>query len=270
MRITVLIDNIANGECAGEWGLSYYIEYNSCRILLDAGASGKILENAKVCGIDLAEVDLAVLSHAHYDHADGLSAFLDINDSALVYLRAGSKENCYGEDERGLRYIGIAPGFLHKYRNRLAYVSGDYHLREGVYLIPHKTEHLDRIGEKEGLLVKNGPDLVPDDFAHEQSLVFETEKGLVVFNSCSHGGVDNIIREINDVFPEKRIYMYLGGMHLFRNTEEEVRALAGRLSGCGVDRIITGHCTGQRAFEILHEELGDGVEQMYAGMVTEL
>ena len=38
----------------------------------------------------------------------------------------------------------------------------------------------------------------------------------------------------------------------------------------GITKIITGHCTGDEAFAILKEELGDVIEQMYTGMEIEL
>ena len=45
-----------------------------------------------------------------------------------------------------------------------------------------------------------------------------------------------------------------------------MRRLAGRLQESGVEFIVTGHCTGDEAFGILHEVLGDKVRQMYAGL----
>ena len=87
MKIKVLMDNISSGELAGEWGLSILIEYEGKKILLDTGASGAFAENAEKMGIDLAEVDFAVLSHAHYDHADGMQTFFANNEKASFYLQ---------------------------------------------------------------------------------------------------------------------------------------------------------------------------------------
>ena len=70
MRITVLTDNIGRDGLTGEWGLSFYIEYHGRKLILDAGQSGIFAENADKLGLSLADVDYAVLSHAHYDHAD--------------------------------------------------------------------------------------------------------------------------------------------------------------------------------------------------------
>ena len=89
-------------------------------------------------------------------------------------------------------------------------------------------------------------------------------------NSCSHGGADNIVKEIEATFPGKKIYALLGGFHLFRYKDEVVRAFAERLRELDVQKIYTGHCTGDRAFEILHEVLGDRAEQMFTGMTVEI
>ena len=157
-------------------------------------------ENAKNLGINLGELEYGVLSHAHYDHADGMPAFFDKNESAKFYLRKGTGENCYGKKNFfQYKYNGIARGTLNTYEDRIEYVEGDYEITKGIYLIPHKTRGLERIAKKVQLYVKENGKMFADDFAHEQSLVFDTPKGLVVFNSCSHGGADNIITEIIEI-----------------------------------------------------------------------
>ena len=105
----------------------------------------------------------------------------------------------------------------------------------------------------------------PDDFAHEQSLVVDTDKGLVIFNSCSHGGAANIIREIQETFPDKKVYGLIGGFHLFNKSSDEIREVAGKIRDTGIEYVCTGHCTKDRAFVILKQELGDMVEQMQVG-----
>ena len=270
MFAKVLIDNISKNDIISEWGLSFYIEYDGHKILLDTGASGNFVENAKKFGLNLEEIECGVLSHAHYDHADGMPAFFGENKSAKFYLRKGTEENCYSKKNFFMyKYNGIQPGILKNYANRIEYVEGDYKLMDGVYLIPHKTVGLEKIAKKVDLYIKDNGKMFPDDFAHEQSLVFDTPKGLVIFNSCSHGGPDNIITEVSATFPEKEICAYVGGLHLYKSSEEDVRALAERIRETGITRVITGHCTGDEAFTILKEELGDAIEQMYTGMEME-
>lgn len=269
MKATVLVDNISECSLRAEWGLSIYIEYGEKKLLLDTGASGNFSKNAKELQFDLAGVDFAVLSHAHYDHADGMETFFRENAKAKFYLRAGSGENCYGRVLFFNKYVGIKRGILDRYRDRIVFAEGDYEIAEGIRLIPHKTEGLSAIGKRNHMYVKKDRKWYPDDFAHEQSLVFETEKGLVIFNSCSHGGADNIIREVQATYPDKKIYALIGGFHLFRMPQQEVRALAKRIRETGIQKIYTGHCTGQAAFHILKEELGEGAEQLKTGLVME-
>lgn len=270
MKATVLIDNIASKNLVPEWGLSIYIEYGGYTVLLDTGGSGRFLENAASMGIDICKVQAGVLSHAHYDHSDGMEAFFKVNQGASFYLREGSGENCYGKKWIFSRYIGIRKGTLETYENRIVYVTGDYELAPGVYLIPHKTPGLEETGRKNHMYIKKGRQWFPDNFSHEQSLVFDTSNGLVIYNSCSHGGADNIIREVEQTFPGKKLYALIGGFHLYQAREEEVRALAGRILATGIEKVYTGHCTGQKAFGYLKEELGGRVSQLHTGLMIEL
>lgn len=269
MRATVIVDNIENDGIKGEWGLCIYIEYNGKNILLDTGASGLFAENADKLGLSLEEVDYAVLSHAHYDHSDGMKEFLRINKKAKFYLRESCQENCYAKKWIFRKYIGIGKGILEEYQHRLVYVSGDYPLTEGVSLIPHKTPGLSKIGAREKMYRKDGKKWHPDDFSHEQSLVFDTPKGMVIFNSCSHGGADNIIREVMECFPEKKALALIGGFHLFNKSEAYVKTLARGIKETGIMFVYTGHCTGEKAYGILKEELGEQVMRLMTGLIME-
>lgn len=268
MKATVLVDNIGVGHLKGEWGLSIFIEGNDKKILLDAGASPLFLENAKGLNIDIASVDYAVLSHAHYDHADGMETFFASNNKAKLYMRKQADENCYSKKWFIHKYIGIPRNIMHKYEGRIERVDGNFKLMDSVYLVPHYSENLDVIGKKNNLYVRKNQRWYPDDFAHEQSLVFDTEEGLVVFNCCSHGGADNIINEVSEQFGKPVITM-IGGFHIFRRNREEVVAFSRRIKQTGVKKIYTGHCTGQMPFEVMQEELGDMVEQLKVGLVIE-
>lgn len=265
MKATVLVDNIGNENTAGEWGLSFFIEYGGRKVLLDAGASGLFAENAHKLGISLAETDYAVLSHAHYDHADGMAEFFGQNTKAKLYLRESCKENCYKEEEGGWKYIGIRKGLLEKYADRIIRVSGDLEIEKGMWLIPHKTAGMERAGEREHMYLRDDDSCAVDDFSHEQSLVFDTGDGLAVFNSCSHGGADNIIAEVSDTFPGKKVRLMAGGFHLYNKSEECIRNFAEKVRATGVEQVWTGHCTGEEAYQILREELGGMVRQLKSG-----
>jgi len=267
--ITVVVDNISNEGIEGEWGLCIHVKYGDKRILVDTGQSALFLTNMDKLRLSVRDVDYAVLSHAHYDHSNGMPAFFDSNSKAKFYLRDAVGEDCYKRVFL-MKYIGIPKKVLRDFAERITKVSGDYELVPGAYLIPHKTEGLSEIGRREKMFRKEKFKWVPDDFSHEQSLVLDTAKGLVIINSCSHGGAANIINEVKATFPDKHVYGLIGGFHLFNKSDEEVRSLASKIKETGVEFICTGHCTKNRAYGILKEELGDMAVQMKVGYKIEI
>lgn len=269
MKATVLVDNKACPGCEAEWGLSIYIEYEDKVILLDAGGSPLFLANGQKLGKDIGKVDYAVLSHAHYDHSLGMQTFFENNSRADFFIREGTEENCYKKQWIIHKYIGLPRNILSDHKDRIKYVSGDYQLMPGVYLIPHKMAGGRAVGKREKMFVRKDGRWQHDDFSHEQSLVFETDKGLVIFNSCSHAGAAAIIEEISQTFPDKKVHGIIGGFHLYNKTEAEIRSLADRIRETGIEFICTGHCTGDNAYDILKEELGDSLCQLHVNKVME-
>ena len=69
-----------------DWGFSAFIEYNGKRILFDTGNNGEIFShNVNAKGIDLTDLDFAVLSHRHGDHTSGLNHLMTINPNVPIY-----------------------------------------------------------------------------------------------------------------------------------------------------------------------------------------
>ena len=278
MKIIALIENKSECDLKCEHGLAIYIEYNGKNYLLDTGASDSFTENAAKLGVDLSMVDAAILSHNHYDHSGGYNGFFAINKKANVYIREEAKELCYAKIGPIKRYIGIPKGTLERYTNRFIYVHNDYKIDEGVWLISHKTDNLEVRGKKAHMyrMTKNG--LKADNFKHEHSLVFEMPNGLVILNSCSHGGIDNIVHEVKETFQGQKILAVIGGFHLMGLTgtgsmsvkAEEVEALGNRLAESCVEHIYTCHCTGDPAYKILKNTLGERVEYFSTGTILEL
>lgn len=285
MRVTALVENRHNceKELAGEHGLSLYIEYKERKILLDAGATELFAENANKLGLSLEKADTAVLSHAHYDHSGGFEKFFSCNTKAVLYMQSTCGENCWrlsgslkeknpalsqndidcdgaldGLLQQHLKYIGIPAGLLKRYEKRLRFVTGDFMVAPGVWLISHHLPKLWEKGKAAGMFRFDGKHYFYDDFSHEQSLVLETKQGLAIFNSCCHSGPDLIVEEIKarPCFKGQKIYALFGGFHLKDIPQNGhgralVEALGRRLAATGVPHFYTGHCTGEWAFEIL-------------------
>ncbi len=271
VRVTVLVDNRDGEQLKGEWGLSFYIEYEGKTVLLDAGLSGLFAENAEKLGLDLKAVDYAVLSHAHDDHANGLDTFFELNDHAPLYVAEGCEENCYDKHGIFMKYAGVPRGIMKRHAGRIVKAGKMTRIDKGISLLGHSTPGLDRLGRADRMYLRQGlMRFIPDDFRHEVSLVFELPEGIVVFNSCSHAGADNIINEAMQAYPGRRILAMIGGFHLYNKTDKYVRDFARRVLETGVEAVYTSHCTGERAMQILSEELGDKMHAFCTGTTFEI
>lgn len=232
LNITVLIENESSSDAlCCEHGLSLYLRYGEYNILLDAGQTGIFTHNTTALNCSLNDLHAAVLSHGHYDHADGFVTLFDVNKTIKVYARPAVLEPQYN----GSRYIGLKADLIDLYADRFDLSDEQREILPGVWL-------------------------VPDAIDHEQSLVVETAKGLVVMNSCCHAGGDNIVADILQRFPGQKVHALIGGLHLMGpqgittlgKQPEEVRALAHRLMDeLDVTYVYTGHCTGAPACELL-------------------
>lgn len=281
MKVTVLIENTApeGSELYVEAGLSLYIEDQGKKILLDAGSSGHFADNAKTLGIDLSNVEVGVLSHGHFDHADGLRRFFSLNDRVTVLHRPGADGPHFSLGGENPRFIGIHRELWEKEATRFASVEGIVPLMEGVWLLPDGDCDPEFVGQAKDLVYKVGEDaFIPDDFRHEQSLVFETERGLAVFNACSHSGIVNIVRGVQTMLPGKPVYAVVGGFHMFGKktangmncSEGYVYRVADALKELGVEEIYTGHCTGLEALALLQARFGAGCHALTTGLTFTL
>jgi 7,8-dihydropterin-6-yl-methyl-4-(beta-D-ribofuranosyl)aminobenzene 5'-phosphate synthase len=88
MKLTILYDNTSyRKDLKSDWGFSALVETGSATILFDTGTKGALLmENMKKLQIEPAVVDDIFISHNHFDHTGGLSAFLNANNSVNIYV----------------------------------------------------------------------------------------------------------------------------------------------------------------------------------------
>ena len=276
-KITVLIENTTqNPELQAEHGLSLLIEFNNKKYLLDAGTTGAFLNNADVMNVSVSDIECAILSHGHYDHAGGFGTYFAKNPNAKLYAMSSSREEYYSGSGGVIHEIGVPKDILDKYGENFVYIDEVTKLSDNVYLVPHNTKDLDKIGEKTKLYRMVDDELKPDDFAHELSVVLDTKDGLLIFNSCSHGGIVNIINEVKVVFPNKNIHAFFGGLHMKGKkgdevictfSEEEIKDIADYLKTVGLQKLYTGHCTGEPAVKLLKKYLGDMVEELSTGKI---
>lgn len=242
-RITVLSDDRTGDrqDLKAEHGLSMLIETYGKRILCDTGASSIYAENALSLGIDLNDIDLTFISHAHYDHTGGLRHFLE-NYKAPVFLSSDVfTARCHSFSKGPRRYIGADPSLAEAYPERFRYISNSCQIAENIHIV---------IPENAGHPQPQGNSFLEDDFSHELALAIKTADGLVIISSCSHNGALNIMQSCCQYTGETRIAAFVGGLHFVDGpaTGRETDSFCNSLNSFHPEtKVFTGHCTGKDA-----------------------
>lgn len=273
MRLYTLAEETVAGPGFGcEHGLSFYLDTADGPLLFDFGQSELFLRNAQTLGLDISGVTRAFLSHGHYDHGGGLAAFLRENDHAPVYVHPRAFEPHFSRKPEGVRAIGLDPALEH--HSRMIPTGDVYEVSPNLLLFSDVTgaECLSEGGKN--LLERVGDRYVPDAFAHEQSLIVYEAGKCILFTGCAHRGVVNLVARAAEHaghMPD----VVVGGMHLYSPSQKKsesdtlICAVGRWLQQTGA-RYLTGHCTGEHAYALLHEMLGEQIGYVSAGSRTDL
>ena len=117
-----------------------------------------------------------------------------------------------------------------------------------------------------------------DDFSHELMLVIREKDGLVIFSGCSHNGMLNMIDTVNKKFAGFPIKAVIGGFHLIGlppfnsmgDSKAEIGEIGRQTLTYPIDAVYSGHCTGQKAYTVLKDEMSEKLTQLHTGMVIEI
>ncbi|MBP1765063.1 MAG: metallo-beta-lactamase family protein [Firmicutes bacterium] len=269
MRIITLAENTAISEKFGhEHGLSLYIETKQHKVLFDMGASSLFSKNAKLLDVDLSAVDVAIVSHGHYDHGGGLEAFLQLNSQAKVYLNQNAFAKYYANKPSGEKtFIGLDEKL--SANDRVIFVENHVRIDSELELFSGvKQRGLAPAGNKD-LLMLRGETLALDDFTHEQNLIITEGAHTLLLAGCAHNGIVNIIDHMlaNGYGQPTHV---IGGFHLYsRPTNqcedpETIRQLGEYLMQTGAT-YYTCHCTGLEPYKQLRTVMGESIEYLAAG-----
>lgn len=277
MRIINLIENTeGQSGCAFAHGLSFYVETEKHRLLLDLGPSGETLQNARMLGIDLAKIDTVILSHGHYDHSGGILPFADINDRAVIYMQESAAGDYYSDrggsapDRR--EYIGIDKRITRLPQARL--LAGDHRIDDEIELFTIKKRSHALPSANKRILIRKGDRYECDDFAHEQCLVVTQGRRRVLMSGCAHSGILSILDVFLDKY-RKAPDLVISGFHLMKKTEynsdeiREIDEIAAELKGYST-RFVTCHCTGLPAFSRMKAVMGDQLGYVHSGEEIDL
>jgi 7,8-dihydropterin-6-yl-methyl-4-(beta-D-ribofuranosyl)aminobenzene 5'-phosphate synthase len=185
-----------------DWGFASLIKTPEDQILFDTGAdSAKLLFNMQKLGIAPDSISKVFISHIHGDHLGGLSGFLGRNHNVTVFL-----PNSFPQS--------VGDMIINK-GARLVKISGPKKISEHIY----STGELD------------GP-------PHEQSLIIDSKKGLIIMTGCAHPGIARIIRKSIKIMNNKNVYLALGGFH------RPSPSIIQEFKELDVKKVAPSHCTG--------------------------
>ena len=261
MIIKVLSENtVLGGTCDAEHGLSLYIETGRHKILFDTGQSDLFVRNAQKLGVDLSQVDIAVISHGHYDHGGGLKHLLAANGKAAIYINEHAFEPHYAGAER---YNGLDRGL--RYTGRITLTGDREQIDDELTLFTGNELPRPFFMDSFGLNVMREGKLISDDFIHEQYLLIREGGKTTLVSGCSHKGILNIMRWTEQYRPGAVI----GGFHLMKLDPEtadsaELDQIAKELMQYDAT-YYTCHCTGLNPFAYLKSKMGKKLYYLSVG-----
>ena len=277
LKITILCENtVGRLVGTGEHGFSAFIETDRGNYLFDTGNGHSIVSNSLVLGKDLRSIEKIILSHGHQDHTGGLPEVLKLKGKVDVHghphLFSDRIVVLKEKDRETKRFVGVLykRAYLEILGAHFLFNSDFAEIDQDMYLtgeVPRKTGF-----EKSDprLFMEVDGRRTPDTFSDDQSLVLDTEKGLVLVLGCAHSGMINIIDHVMNRMKKEKFYAILGGTHLDFLTPEQLEQSILSLKKIQVEKIGVSHCTGMRASFRLHQEFGDRFFQGCVGSVLEL
>lgn len=262
-KITTLAENCVYGKgLQGEHGLSLLVETKEHKVLFDTGASDLFMRNARLLGIDLTEVDYVVLSHGHRDHTGGLHHFLEMNKKAkVVCKREIFRPKFKNEHGNGLRH----PETLDK--SRFLFIEENAEIVPGVFVFP-QIKIVDKVDTHfDHFFTEVNGELQPDTFEDELVLVLKEEKNVSVLSACSHRGITNMIRVVQEAFQGLSPKLLLGGFHIHNAENEKFNVISAFLGVNLPKRLGVCHCTGVDKYALFRQQYNDRVFYNYTGWV---
>jgi 7,8-dihydropterin-6-yl-methyl-4-(beta-D-ribofuranosyl)aminobenzene 5'-phosphate synthase len=259
LKVTILSTMLAD-EGIGEWGFSALVEADGHKILFDTGARPRtVLENAKELKIDLSDVQDVILSHFHDDHTTGL----------ITLRREFAKAN-----PAAFSRVHVGPGIFLERRgkdhNYLVGAKKEYEATGGKFIEHNKPEEIfpglwltgpiPRVYPEKnypgGIEVKKDGAWIEDNLPEDMSLVFNTDRGLVLLAGCGHAGLINTLEYARKFLRAAPIDAAIGGFHLFSAKNETLDWTAGKLKEYQTAQILGAHCTGIESVYYLRQKLG--------------
>jgi 7,8-dihydropterin-6-yl-methyl-4-(beta-D-ribofuranosyl)aminobenzene 5'-phosphate synthase len=272
-RITIICENSVTIKGGlGEHGFSAYVETERGNYLFDTGRGEALIPNLWKFDKDPLAIQKIMLSHGHYDHTGGLASILELLGGVDILAHPDIFSTRYrisqadGKEVR--RYVGLKfqRAYLESLGGRFILEKNFREVTREMFLtgeVPRRTSFEKGEGR---LFAESQGKLIPDPFLDDQSLVIESQKGLVLVLGCAHSGMINILEHAIEKTGKDQVHAIIGGTHLDFASPQQVEETIAALKKFKVERIGVSHCTGLKAASRLYAEFG---ERFFFGQVGE-
>jgi 7,8-dihydropterin-6-yl-methyl-4-(beta-D-ribofuranosyl)aminobenzene 5'-phosphate synthase len=243
-------------------------------ILYDAGLGrNTVLHNMDVLAVPVNDLRAVVLSHGHADHHGGLEG---------LFQRVGRRKlplvlhPDVWRDRRVVFPTGVEihmPPPSHNDLDRegvtIVEERGPSLLLDGMVLVTGQVERVTDFEKGFPLQqARTNGGWEPDTWIwDDQAVVCHLkDKGLIVLSSCSHAGVINVLRHVQQMTGIDTVYAFIGGLHLTGGLFEAIipRTIA-ELAAIGPAIVVPGHCTGWKATHEVARQLSEAYIQTSVG-----
>ena len=235
------------------WGVSFLIGED---VLFDTfGKPTVFLRNIKKQNIDLSRIKHIVISHNHWDHISGLwyimYKFKNINPAL-------SNTKGINEIRKGGVNVYICPNFGEETKKRINSFGVNVIEAKGLLRIRDEIYSTGEIAGK-----------YKDKNIFEQSLVIDSENGLIVMTGCAHPGILTILKEVKKNFSDREIFCVLGGFHLLDKKRKDIELIIDEFKRMGIKKVGPTHCSGKLAKEIFKRIYQDNFVEIRTGQILQ-
>ena len=229
ISVAIIYDNNSYKEgLKTSWGFAALVVGAEKTILFDTGGDGPtLLGNMEKLGIEPSGIDTVVLSHIDGDHTGGLGSFLEKNNNVTVYLLKTFPKRF----KDNVQAAGA----------KMVEVEQSVEICENVY-------STGRLG----------------NLKKEQSLIIQTDKGLLVITGCAHPGIVKIVNTAKDLLKDDILFV-MGGFHLEWSTKSKIEKIISAFEQLNVKYAAPSHCSGQKARGLFEEHFGKNYINIGAG-----
>ena len=218
-------------DLAVGWGFSAVVDNQGHRVLFDTGNHPRAFQgNLEKLGIAKNSLEHVIISHEHPERDFMFKSHLPMG---LIYF----VHSLLPDPNTQANAVGL----------RADEIKGAAQVSAGVY----------STGMISGL-------------PEEQALIIDTPTGLVVLMACGHPGIGKMIEAAEKQRGRNSVRLLVGGLHLFEQSEAEIRQVIADLKRLHVEAVAPAYCTGDLATRLLREAYGGHVESAGAGRVIAL